>query len=253
MKTLLIDNPMSGLDGMFGLLAPLPRREPERRRRPAPALAGRSVPQYDAGAQQPTEKPRSPGVAEASRLSSNSSPSQAQWAECVRRIAEQRDRASFMQLFDHFAPRVNSYLRQQGANESLAEDLCQEILLTVWRKAGQYDPSKAAVSTWLFRIARNRMIDHLRRERGIAYDSEDDAAADLVSDEDVSLNVDGSRIRELVSDLPPQQVEAVYKSYFEGKSHGEIAAETGMPLGTVKSNLRRAVLSLRRQLGVEVT
>ncbi len=175
----------------------------------------------------------------------------AAWAEAVQRVASDRCRESFMVLFDHFAPRINSYLRQQGAAPDVAEDLSQEALLTLWRKAGQYAPDKAAVSTWLFRIARNLMIDRLRRERGIAYAAEDMAPEPVEEDRSAST-ADGDTLRQLIHALPPAQAEVVYKSYFEGKSHGEIADESGEPLGSVKSRLRLALKHLRRHLGVEV-
>lgn len=97
------------------------------------------------------------------------------------------------------------------------------------------------------------MIDHLRKERRIAYDSDDvDAEVELIADDEAPSASDAAVLRRRVSALPEAQIELVYKSYFEGKSHSEIAAETGQPLGSVKSRLRMALISLRRDLDAEV-
>ncbi len=173
------------------------------------------------------------------------------WADCVARVASERCRASFLQLFDYYAPRLNSYLRQQGASDEMAEELAQEALLSLWRKAHLYDPGKAQVSTWLFRIARNLMIDQLRRERGIAYDALD-AADEPVMEDQAPEASDAEALRRQIATLPEEQLTLVYKNFFEGKSHAEIAHETGQPLGSVKSRLRAALKRLRGQLDAEV-
>mgnify|MGYP000371464964 CR=1 FL=1 len=172
------------------------------------------------------------------------------WSACVERVAQDRCRESFLQLFDYYAPRISRYLGQQGMSAEQAEELSQEAMLGLWRKAHLYDRHKAAVSTWLFRIARNLMIDRLRGERGIAYDSED-MAEEPVAEDGSPVACDAATLRAKISELPAVQIELVYKSYFEGKSHGEIAAETGQPLGSVKSRLRAALATLRRQFDVE--
>ncbi|HSS13335.1 MAG TPA: sigma-70 family RNA polymerase sigma factor [Rhizomicrobium sp.] len=95
----------------------------------------------------------------------------------LRRIAEARDRAAFQELFEHFAPRVKAYAMKLGAPSQAAEDLAQEAMLTVWRKAGLFDPSRASASTWIFTIARNLRIDLLRRERLMRLDGGDPSLA----------------------------------------------------------------------------
>lgn len=172
------------------------------------------------------------------------------WEEYVTRVANDRCRDSFMKLFDHFAPRINTYLQKQGASAATAEELSQEALLSLWRKADRYDPSKAAVSTWLFRVARNLMIDSFRRERGIAYETED-AALELAQDDDAPAAADAETVRKLITTLPEAQAETLYKHFFEGKSHNDIAEETGQPLGSVKSRIRRALIALREKMEVE--
>ncbi|MBB5188664.1 MULTISPECIES: sigma-70 family RNA polymerase sigma factor [Zhongshania] len=169
------------------------------------------------------------------------------WADCVERIAQERDKHSFMQLFDYFSPRVNAYLLGQGAEAAMAEDLSQEALLALWNKAHLYSREKAAVSTWLFRVARNLWIDRLRKQRGVAYESDENLAETV--DDEARLNADGERLKAVLDTLPQSQAQVVYKSYYEGKSHSEIAGETGMPLGSVKSSLRLAIKAFRQHFG----
>ena len=223
--------------------APRPAANPAAALVPSLLLPDASL--YD---QRSTTASRSTGKQRVAQAAHSSSP--ADWALCVERVAVERCRDSFMQLFDYYAPRIGTYLRQQGASQQAAEELSQEAMLSLWRKAHLYDRSKASVSTWLFRIARNVMIDQLRRERGIAYE-EEDSAAELIADDDAPAASDAAALRRRVTELPAVQAELIYKSYFEGKSHGEIAAETGQPLGSVKSRLRAALKRLRHDFNVE--
>ncbi|MEJ0041905.1 MAG: sigma-70 family RNA polymerase sigma factor [Rhizomicrobium sp.] len=89
----------------------------------------------------------------------------AQLNALVVAVAQARDKAAFQALFDHFAPRVKGYLMRLGAGNAVAEDLAQEAMLAVWRKAALFDPAKASASTWIFTIARNLRIDAIRKER----------------------------------------------------------------------------------------
>ncbi len=84
------------------------------------------------------------------------------WMLAVR---DTRDRAAFAALFDHFAPRLKGFVMRSGAGSAQAEEVVQEVMLTVWRKAGQFDPARAQVSAWIYQIARNRQIDVFRKER----------------------------------------------------------------------------------------
>ncbi len=176
------------------------------------------------------------------------------WISCMEQVAKQRCKQSFMELFDYFSPRVNAYLLGMGADSGLAEDLSQEALLALWNKAHMYQSRKAAVSTWLFRIARNLWIDRLRKQRAAIYELDEEyLEAGLGAqdpDEDTGA-LDADKIQQALVDLPRNQAQVVYKAYFEGKSHSEIAADTGMPLGSVKSSLRLALQALRVQYGEE--
>ena len=176
------------------------------------------------------------------------------WSAEIAAVAASRDRECFMRIYDHFMPRLCLYLRGIGAAEAVAEDLGQEALLRLWQRAGSYDAGRSALSTWLFRIARNLHIDRLRRERGHLRADVD--AVDLQSEPDscpaepsaAEAFADHVQLQRRIDALSPVQARLIRMSYFEARSHQDIALELGMPLGTVKSHLRRAFLRLQGQM-----
>ncbi|MBL8574695.1 MAG: sigma-70 family RNA polymerase sigma factor [Hyphomicrobiaceae bacterium] len=172
-------------------------------------------------------------------------------AELVDRVARNRDRAAFARLYDHFAPRINAYLLRLGADNGSAEELAQEVMVTLWRKAEQFDPSKSSLATWLFRIARNRRIDAARRDKSGKLDAEDTAlhpSAPEDAEDALSAGEREVRVRTALAELPAEQVELVRLAFFLDLSHSQIAERTGLPLGTVKSRLRLAFTRLRKHL-----
>jgi len=171
-------------------------------------------------------------------------------AGLVQAIARDRDREAFARLFNHFAPRVKGYIRRAGADDATAEEVAQEAMLTLWRKAALFDPRQASVSTWVFTIARNLRIDRLRRERRPQVDPDDPALVGEAYEERDPHEVAQreERLRASLSSLPPDQAQVVRMAFFEAKAHSEIAAELGLPLGTVKSRLRLAFGRLRGAL-----
>ncbi|MBV8565638.1 MAG: sigma-70 family RNA polymerase sigma factor [Methylobacteriaceae bacterium] len=174
-------------------------------------------------------------------------------AALVAAVAERRDREAFTQLFDFFAPRINAYLLQLGAERGVAEEITQDVMVTLWHKAELFDPHKSSVGTWLYRIARNRRIDRQRRDR-LDFRDPADYALDVadVGGPDADAIIDsGSReasVRLAMQALPEEQLELVRLAFFHGLSHSEISVRTGVPLGTVKSRIRLAFARLRRQL-----
>ena len=172
------------------------------------------------------------------------------WSECLADLSVKRDQRVFLRLYDHFAPRVYAYLLRLGANNSLAEELTQETLLAVWRKASLYKPEKAAASTWIFTIARNQYIDKVRRQTVPTESSEPDFWVDEAAP-GPAQQADRAPLRKALKSLPAMQSQVLYKSYFEGKSHREIADDMNIPLGSVKSNIRLAFQKLRASMRPE--
>lgn len=167
-------------------------------------------------------------------------------------VGQDKDRAAFEALFRHFAPRLKAYLLKLGANNVQAEDLAQEAMLVVWRKARLFDPRKASAATWLFTITRNLRIDVIRRERRPELDPDDPCFAmdpEPLPDRKVMQGQEDVRVLEAISCLPAEQARVVALSFFSDKPHSRIAEELGLPLGTVKSRLRLALERIRIALG----
>ena len=176
----------------------------------------------------------------------------AEFDALLRRVAEARDRAAFQALFEHFAPRVKAYAMRLGASAQAAEDLAQEAMLILWRKASLFDPGRASAGTWIFTIARNLRIDLLRRERVARLDGGDPSLAPEVepdAGEGFALRESEEAVRLALHALPAEQRQIVMMSFFSDKPHSEIATELNIPLWTVKSRMRLAMARLRARLG----
>ena len=154
-------------------------------------------------------------------------------------------------MFAYYAPRLKSYLMRLGSDGAHAEEIAQDVMVTVWRKASLFDRNQASVSTWIFRIARNRRIDVFRRTKKPDLDPEDtmllpsgfdapDAGVDAMDTE--------ARVRNAMKDLPEEQVQLLKLSFYEGLSHSEIAEKLKVPLGTVKSRIRLAFSKMKARL-----
>ena len=172
------------------------------------------------------------------------------WAAAV---AKDGDQLAFIALFDHFAPRINAYLLRLGLERSAAEELTQEVMLTLWRKAHLFDPAKSSLATWLFRIARNKRIDALRRQRAENLDENDPLLLPgeaMAPDIELAAQNLTLTISSVLSELPPEQSSLIRLAYFDGLSHSEIAEISSLPLGTVKSRIRVAFSRLRGALAL---
>lgn len=172
-------------------------------------------------------------------------------AALVAAVAERRDRAAFTRLFDHYAPRLYAYLLRIGAEPALAEEITQDAMVTLWRKAELFDARRSAVGTWLYRVARNRRIDLLRRHRAGVLDA-DPVLLEPSDELDFDGAIDGRQreeaMRIALGNLPAEQLALVRLAFFDGLSHSQISDRTGLPLGTVKSRIRLAFTRLRRML-----
>ncbi|MCR6497635.1 sigma-70 family RNA polymerase sigma factor [Shinella sp. CPCC 101442] len=169
-------------------------------------------------------------------------------AGLMMQVARDRDRQAFALLFRHFGPRLKTFFLRWTISSGVAEDLVQETMLTVWRKASYFDPARAGVATWIFTVARNIRIDHLRRQRDPSTLPPDpEEAPETVEDGLLGAERD-AQVRHALTALSTEQQTIIRLSYFSEKSQTEIADELGIPLGTVKSRTRLAMNRLRALL-----
>ena len=176
-------------------------------------------------------------------------PSVADWTAHMCLIRDNQDEAAFAELFRHFAPRVKAFLLKSGTEPTLAEECTQEALATVWNKAHLFDPTRASVATWIFTITRNRKIDALRKQRRpepedlVWGPQEEPDQADVLA-----MTQETKKLGAALTALPSKQRLLIEKAYFGELSHSEIAIETGLPLGTIKSRIRLALERLRHAM-----
>jgi RNA polymerase sigma-70 factor (ECF subfamily) len=176
------------------------------------------------------------------------------WARLIGAVGGRRDRQAFAQLFEHFAPRVKTFLRRSGMSEAVAEELAQETLIAVWRKAALFDSASTGPAAWVFTIARNLRIDAQRRDRRSGGHAMSDIDAEFLLDESPRADavVAGrqldAHVRAAMAKLPESQLRVVELSFHGEMAHAEIANELQIPLGTVKSRLRLAMNKLHDML-----
>ena len=165
----------------------------------------------------------------------------------IEAVALRRDREAFARLFEHFAPRLKAWLMKSGATAAAAEDFAQDAMLTVWRKADLFDARKARAATWIFTIARNRRLDMLRRDSRALPTPEIETSENEAMRPDAILAMadDARRVRAALTRLKPDQVEVLRLAFFMDSPHSEIAQTLNLPLGTVKSRIRNAMIKLR--------
>ena len=171
------------------------------------------------------------------------------WIDEMLRVHNSRDRAAFASLFEHFAPRIKGFLIKSGADATTAEECAQDVMTTLWRKADQFDPTRASVSTWIFTIARNRRIDMLRRNRRpepeeLTWGPEPEPEQSAV----IEMQQESARLVEAIAALPENQRKLIEQAYFGELTQAEISKITGLPLGTIKSRIRLALDRLRHAM-----
>jgi len=173
-------------------------------------------------------------------------------AGLIAAVAEEQDRTAFRALFEHFAPRIKAFMHRQGTATDMVEEIVQETMVNVWRKARQFDSAKASAATWIFTIARNQRIDHLRKANRPAPDMNDPALVPDLEERPhdiISREQEADRLRAAMENLPPEQRQVLHLAFFEEKAHPEVADELGIPLGTVKSRIRLAFQRIRAEIG----
>ena len=178
--------------------------------------------------------------------SQNTTPPDASLDSLILDIAQHQNKQAFIELFNRVSSKLKSYAIRCGANQADAEEIVQECLLIVWRKAPTFNPQAASAITWLYTIVRNKRIDFVRKQRPDLIGSDDlwpEPESEKLENH-VESDLNANIIRTLLYELPEEQRQIVFKVYFEGKSHSEIANELDLPLGTIKSRLRLAMKKL---------
>ncbi len=168
------------------------------------------------------------------------------WVKEFEQIQKHKSVDAFGKLFSHFAPKIKAFLMKSGTDASMAEECAQEVMATVWKKAHLFDPTRASAATWIFTIARNKKIDAIRKLKrpepenlnwGPEYEPD--------QEEVIGLQQEAAKLGQALAQLPEKQRILVERAYFKDMSHSEIAAATGLPLGTIKSRIRLALERLR--------
>jgi len=167
-------------------------------------------------------------------------------------IAVSQDRKAFAELFNFVAPRIKAFMMRSGSTPELAEEIAQEAMLLVWRKASYFDPARAGAMTWIFTIARNLRIDIQRKAKSsnqaVGEDPDIVQVMEPTPEDILFVRVDEERVRAALQGLSSEQEAIIRLSFFRERPHSEIARELDLPLGTVKSRIRRALGKLRDML-----
>jgi RNA polymerase sigma-70 factor (ECF subfamily) len=170
------------------------------------------------------------------------------WSALLQRLGMERDKAIFAELFRHFAPRVQAYIMRLGMPRASAEELSQEAMLLVWRKAEMYNPAKARASSWIFTLARNLCIDRMRKEKAVECELFEEQLEHDQAEAPEQLLLE-ARMQQAIALLPENQAQVLQLCFYEGKSHAEIAQQLAIPLGSVKSRMRLAFDKLKVHWG----
>ena len=166
--------------------------------------------------------------------------------DLVKRIAKDRDETAFSKIFDYIAPKINAYYIKHNLSSQLAEELTQEVLSTIWIKAELFNPEKSKFITWSFTIARNKKIDFYRKNKKNVSNED---VRDFLYENDKSNDYEiQSTIDKITKDLDQNQKKLIKMSFFEQKSHKNIAAELEIPLGTVKSRIRATLSKMQKHI-----
>ena len=168
--------------------------------------------------------------------------------DLMETIGADRDHAAFTELFQDLAPRVRRLLVHRGVSWPVAEELTQETMLAVWRHAAMFDRRRASVPTWVLTIARNKQLDLPRAAQAAWALQLQLPAAAPDGEEILRSKQSGEILHHAIGALPREQGQALRQAFCEAKSHRDIAAEQGLPLGTVKSRIRLALARLRTSL-----
>ncbi|MGJ8527192.1 sigma-70 family RNA polymerase sigma factor [Maritalea sp.] len=169
----------------------------------------------------------------------------------IAMVGERQDRQAFQTLFEYFAPRIKAMMLKGGTNIMQAEDLMQDVMMTVWRKSSQFSPDRGTVSSWIFTIARNARIDLFRKASSRPYEDVYEmeiATDDKASDEQVLQFERETCVSAALDELPSDQRDVIRLAFIADLSQSEIAKKLSLPIGTVKSRMRLAYGKLKNKL-----
>jgi RNA polymerase sigma-70 factor, ECF subfamily len=172
----------------------------------------------------------------------------------LQRVAR-GDEQAFAVVYDRMAPGVFGIARRVVRDPSQAEEVAQEVLLEVWRKAPQFDPSRASAQAWVFTIAHRRAVDRVRNVRATAERDERDASTSATPAfdevyESVASRLEVEQIRRALDSLTDIQRAAIELAYYDGYTQQQVADVLRVPLGTAKTRLRDGLIRLRDAMGV---
>jgi RNA polymerase sigma-70 factor (ECF subfamily) len=162
----------------------------------------------------------------------------------IFKIGSEQDKSAFNDIFDYFAPRIIGYLIGSGSKKEVAEEITQETLSIIWQKSGQFDYKKGNVSTWIFTIARNKRIDRIRKNENPSYNTLDliDALYSNVENNNIDTR---DEVGKMQDQLDKYEKKLIKMNFFEGKSHKIMSRDLEIPIGTVKSKIRKILEKMR--------
>jgi len=164
---------------------------------------------------------------------------------------KERDNRAFGYLYDHYSGALYSIVLQIVQKQDLAEDVLQEVFINIWRRIESYDPLKGRLFTWMLNIARNASIDLLRSKSYQNSQKNQEWQEDVdtyMTSQVVSSNTDLIGLKKILEKLKRDQRILIELAYFKGFTHEEISEIEGIPLGTVKTRIRSALIQLREYL-----
>jgi RNA polymerase sigma-70 factor (ECF subfamily) len=167
------------------------------------------------------------------------------------KLLQRQDRHAFSYLYDNYAPALNAVIFKMVEDTELAEDILQEVFVKIWNNFGSYDPKKGRLFTWMVQITRNLTIDHLRSKgygKQQKISSTENFVSTLTDNGESALKLETIGLHKQVLNLKPEYRNLIELAYFNGYTQDEIAKETGIAIGTVKTRLRAAIIELRKHL-----
>jgi len=174
-------------------------------------------------------------------------------AAWLERIKTDEDAQALSDLFEVYRPKLKGWLMARGVGNGTAEDIVQDVMIKVWTRAVLFDPAKASFATWVYRLTRNKWIDHQRKHGRM--DVRDPELMKVIADdevpsaeEDFMTGQSSAILHEHINRLTEAQQMAIRMAFLEFKTHKQISAETGLPLGTVKTRIRSAINALKASM-----